>query len=82
MSPNFFKKFSISGIPNLDEILLLYNVTIIFIKIDIFIKYFIILIIFNIKILNIFILIFYKIILKFYIRIYKIVIFKPTLKYC
>jgi len=39
--PIFLKKFSISGTPNLDQILLLYNVMIIFIKIDIFIKYFI-----------------------------------------
>jgi len=31
---------SISGTLNLDQILLLYNVMIIFIKIDIFIKYF------------------------------------------
>ena len=55
---------------------------IIFIKIDILLNILIILIIFNIKILNIFILICYKIILKFYIWIYKIDIFKPTLKYC
>jgi len=40
---------------------------IIFIKIDILLNILIILIIFNIKILNIFILICYKIILKFYI---------------
>jgi len=55
---------------------------IIFIKIDILLNILIILIVFNIKILNIFILIFYKIILKFYIWIYEIVIFKPILKYC
>ena len=42
----------------------------------------IILIVFNIKIFNIFILICYKIVLKLYIWIYKIIIFKPTLKYC
>ena len=40
LSPNFFKKISILGTLNLDQILLLYNVMIIFIKIDIFIKYF------------------------------------------
>jgi len=40
LSPNIFKKISISGTPNLYQILLLYNVMIIFIKIDIFIKYF------------------------------------------
>jgi len=39
-SPKFFKKISISCAPNLDRILLLYNLMIIFIKIDIFIKYF------------------------------------------